>query len=59
MSERERERDEDREREAKKRESAEADPHGSTSFMKKETMFVVAVILALVVFYIVAIYYAY
>lgn len=59
MSERERERDEEREREERRREGVEADPHGTGSFIKKPPVFVVGVILAIIIFYIVAIYYAF
>jgi hypothetical protein len=37
----------------------EADPHGTNGFIKKPPAFVIGVILCLVVFYIVAIYYAF
>ncbi len=59
MSQRERERDEEREQEMRKREGVEQDPHGTGNFIKKPPAFVVGVIIALVIFYIVAIYYAF
>ena len=59
MSERDKERDEDRERAEKKKEGVDSDPHGTGGFIKKPPAFVVGVILALVIFYIVAIYYAF
>ena len=59
MSERDKERDEDRERAEKKKEGVESDPHGTGGFIKKPPAFVIGVILALVIFYIVAIYYAF
>jgi hypothetical protein len=59
MSVREAERDEERETEIKRREGVEADPHGTGNFIKKPPSFVVTVILVLVVFYIVAIYFAF
>lgn len=59
MSDREKERDEERERDSKKRDGVEADPHGTGSFIKKPPLFVVGIIIALIIFYIVAIYYAF
>lgn len=59
MSDREKERDDDRENEIRKREGESADPHGTGSFIKKPPVFVVGVVLALVIFYVVAIYYAF
>ena len=59
MSVREAERDEERESEVKRREGIEADPHGTGNFIKKPPGFVVTVILVIVVFYIVAIYFAF
>ena len=59
MTDREKERDEERERDTKKREGVEADPHGTGNFIKKPPLFVVGIIIALVIFYIVAIYYAF
>lgn len=59
MSDREKERDEDREAAIKRREGEESDPHGSTNFIKKPPAYVVGIIIALVIFYIVAIYYAF
>lgn len=59
MSERDREREEDREKETKRREGVEADPHGTGSFIKKPPGFVIGVIACLVIFYIVAIYFAF
>ena len=59
MSEREKERDEERERDSKRREGVEADPHGTGGFIKKPPLFVVGIILALIIFYIIAIYYAF
>lgn len=59
MSERERERDEERDHEAKKRESTEADPHGNGTFIKKPAPFVVGIIVAIAIFYVVAIYFAF
>lgn len=59
MSERERERDEDREKEEERKEGVEADPHGTGSFIKKPPAFVIGVICVLLIFYIVAIYYAF
>lgn len=58
MSERERDRDEEREREEKRKEGVESDPHGTGNFIKKPPAFVVGVIVAITIFYIVAIYYA-
>jgi len=52
-------RDEEREKEVERRERVEQDPHGTGNFIKKQPAFVVGVIAALVVFYIVAIYYAF
>lgn len=49
----------DREEEVKRREGVEADPHGTGSFIKKSPGFVAGVIVALVIFYLVAIYYAF
>ena len=59
MSEREVQRDQEREDEIKRREGIEADPHGTGSFIKKSPGFVCGIIIALVIFYIVAIYYAF
>lgn len=59
MSDRERDRDEQREIEEKKREGVEADPHGTGSFIKKPPAFVVGIILSIIIFYVVAIYYAF
>ena len=59
MSERDKERDEERERMEKRKEGVESDPHGTGSFIKKPPAYVVGVILALIIFYIVAIYYAF
>ena len=59
MSDRDRERDEERERMEKKKEGVESDPHGTGGFIKKPPALVVGVIVALVIFYIVAIYYAF
>ena len=59
MSDRDRERDEERERMEKKKEGVESHPHGTGGFIKKPPASVVGVILALVIFYIVAIYYAF
>ena len=59
MSERERDRDEEREKEEKRKEGVEADPHGTGTFIKKPPAFVIGVICVLLIFYIVAIYYAF
>lgn len=59
MSAGEKVRDEEREKEVERRESVEQDPHGTGGFIKKQPAFVCGVILALVIFYIVAIYYAF
>jgi len=59
MSERDRERDEDREKEEKRREGVETDPHGTGSFIKKPPAFVIGVIIGIIIFYIVAMYYAF
>jgi len=59
MSPSEKIRDEDREREVERREAIEQDPHGTGGFIKKQPAFVVSVIIALVIFYIVAIYFAF
>ena len=59
MSDREKERDDDREAEIRKHEGESADPHGTGTFIKKPPAFVIGVVLALIIFYIVAIYYAY
>ena len=59
MSDREKERDDEREAEIRKREGESADPHGTGGFIKKPPAFVVGVIIALVIFYAVAIYYAF
>ena len=59
MSDRERDRDDQREIEEKKREGVEADPHGTGSFIKKPPAFVVGIILSIIIFYVVAIYYAF
>lgn len=59
MSEREKERDEDRERAEKRKEGVEADPHGTGNFIKKPPAFVCGVIITIVIFYIVAIYFAF
>lgn len=59
MTERERERDEEREARIRDRETKEADPHGTGGFIKKSPAFVIGVIVCLVVFYIVAVYYAF
>jgi hypothetical protein len=59
MSDREKDRDEQREIEEKKREGVEADPHGTGTFIKKPPAFVVGIILAILIFYVVAIYYAF
>jgi len=59
MTDREKDRDEDREAEQRKRETLEADPHGTGGFIKKPPAFVCGIIIALIVFYIVAIYFAF
>ena len=59
MTERERERDQEREEDTKKREGVEADPHGTGGFIKKPPLYVIGIIIALVIFYIVAIYYTF
>ena len=59
MSDRERDREEDREAEVRKRETQEADPHGTGTFIKKPPAFVIGIIVALIIFYIVAIYFAF
>ena len=59
MTERQKERDEEREKEIQKRESVEQDPHGTGNFIKKPPGFVCGIIIALLIFYIVAIYYAF
>jgi hypothetical protein len=59
MSERDKERDEERERSEKKREGVESDPHGTVNFIKKPPAFVCGVIISILIFYIVAIYYAF
>ena len=59
MSDREKDRDDQREIEEKKREGVEADPHGTGTFIKKPPAFVVGIILAILIFYVVAIYYAF
>jgi len=43
----------------KKERWREADPHGTGGFIKKPPLFVVGIIIVLVIFYIVAIYYAF
>ena len=48
-----------RERESKRNEGVEADPHGTNGFLKKPSYFVVTIIVILVVFYIVAICFAF
>ena len=42
-----------------RRETIEQDPHGTGGFIKKQPAFVCGVIITLVVFYIVAIYFAF
>lgn len=59
MNDKEKERDEEREKEEKKKEGVEADPHGTGNFIKKPPAFVVGIILTIIIFYIVAIYYAF
>jgi hypothetical protein len=59
MSGQEKERDEAREAETQRREQQEADPHGTGNFIKKEPAFVIGVIVALLVFYVVAVYFAF
>ena len=59
MSEREKERDEERERSEKSKEGVESDPHGTGNFIKKPPAFVCGIIITIVIFYIVAIYYAF
>ena len=50
---------EEREKEVERRETVESDPHGTGVFIKKQPAFVIGVIAALVVFYVVAIYFAF
>jgi len=59
MSDREASKDKEREDDIRRREGVEADPHGTGSFIKKPPGFVVGIIVAIIVFYIVAIYYAF
>lgn len=59
MSASEKVRDEEREKEVERRETVEQDPHGTGGFIKKQPAFVIGVIMALVIFYIVAIYFAF
>jgi len=59
MSDREASRDRDREDDVRHREGVEADPHGTGNFIKKPPGFVVGIIVAIIIFYIVAIYYAF
>ena len=59
MSASEKVRDEEREKEVERRETVEQDPHGTGGFIKKQPAFVIGVIVALVIFYIVAIYFAF
>jgi hypothetical protein len=59
MSDREASRDRDREDDVRRREGVEADPHGTGNFIKKPPGFVVGIIVAIIIFYIVAIYYAF
>lgn len=59
MSDREKERDEERERDTRRSEGVEADPHGTGNFIKKPPAFVIGIIIGLIIFYIVAIYYAF
>lgn len=59
MSDREKERDEERERDIKRKEGVEADPHNTGGFIKKPPLFVCGIIIVILIFYIIAIYYAF
>jgi hypothetical protein len=59
MTEREKERDEEREKDIKRKDGVEADPHGTGGFIKKPPLFVCGIIIVLIIFYIIAIYYAF
>ena len=59
MSEKEKERADDPKLEAKRREGVTADPHGADEFIHKPPYFVASIIVALFIFYLVAIYFAY
>ena len=59
MTEREKERADDREAEIAQHEGEPADPHGTGGFIKKPPAFVVGVVVGLIIFYVVAIYFAF
>jgi len=59
MNDREASRDKEREEDIRRREGVEADPHGTGNFIKKPPGFVVGIIAAIIIFYCVAIYYAF
>lgn len=59
MTEREKDRQEEREAEIRAHEGEPADPHGATNIITKPVAFVVAVIVCLLIFYVVAIYFGF
>ena len=58
-TERDRERNEQHENELKKSEGEESDPHGASTFIKKPPYFVCGLALAIIIFYIVALCFAF
>ena len=58
-SEKDRERNDEHEKELKKSEGEESDPHGANNFIKKPPYFVCGIIIALIIFYIVALCFAF